>query len=203
MIAMALYTLACWGVTAAVAWRCWKKWRRGADQLRAGQWDALSLTLLVMVFPTIGTLGLLHVGSSVTGAASTALLLASGACYIARSVATRRADTATRTIRAGLGLPVARRLLRTSTVAALWLTAAFATMLLWIAIAAVRALGHRQQMTAAEPQTTVAQTNGHALTAALVVIAVGALHCLIQQFRHGREQQRVRAVEQHYLTAKD
>ncbi|GAA4120040.1 hypothetical protein [Streptomyces hundungensis] len=203
MIALVLYVVAFWGLTAALAWRCLKKWRRGADQLRAEQWDALALTLLVMTLPVIGTLGLLDAAPALTASLSGTLLLGSGGCHVAKSVSTRRADTAARAIRTGLGLPVARRLLRTTTVAALWFTAAVGTMLVWMAVAVVRDLGQRQQMTADEHQVTIETTVNHAVAATLAVIALGVVHCLIQEIRRGREQRRVRAAEQHYLAAKD
>ncbi|MEV5568187.1 hypothetical protein AB0L54_35835 [Streptomyces sp. NPDC052196] len=203
MTGMVLYVLAFWALTGALAWRCWKKWRRGADQLRADQWDALAVTLLVMPLPVIGTLGLLDAPTVITVLLCGSLFLGTGACHVAKSLSTRRADEATRTMRTGLGLPVARRLVRTTTVAAWWLTAAVLTMIGWMGAAVVSGLGHREQMTEAERQLTAAQTVDQAAGAGFVVVAAGVVHCVIQQIRRDREERRVRADEQRYLAAGD
>ncbi|MFD7019149.1 hypothetical protein [Streptomyces sp. NPDC059928] len=56
-------------------------------------------------------------------------------------------------------------------------------------------------MTDADRQISAEQTVDRAADAALVVLAAGAQHCVIQQVRRDREQRRVRADEQRYLTA--
>ncbi|MEU2873051.1 hypothetical protein ABZ769_28275 [Streptomyces olivoreticuli] len=203
MTAVALYTVALWGVTAWAARRCWTKWRHGADRLWAERWNALSVTLLVLMLPVIGTLGLSGIAPLINAAATGSLLLASGACHVAKSVATRRADTATRAMRTSLGLPVARRLMRTTTVAALWFAGAFLSLLGWLAAAAVRNAAHHQQLTGEDRRAALDQTVSHAMAAAFVVLVLGTLHCVIQQIRHDRERRRVRAAEQYYLAPED
>ncbi|WP_329467927.1 hypothetical protein [Streptomyces sp. NBC_01431] len=58
-------------------------------------------------------------------------------------------------------------------------------------------------MTDPEPQATAAQAIAQAMDAALVVLAVGAPHCVIQQIRRDHEQRRVRADEQRHLASED
>ncbi|WP_329461061.1 hypothetical protein [Streptomyces sp. NBC_01431] len=89
-------------------------------------------------------------------------------------------------MRTGLGLPVARHLLRTTTAAAWWFAAAVLTMLMWAGATVVRDAGHRRQMTDAERQISAEQTVDRAADAALVVVAAGALHCVIQQVHRDR-----------------
>lgn len=52
-------------------------------------------------------------------------LLAAAACTVAKPVATRRADTATRALRSALGLHLARLLRRPLTISLWWLPSVF------------------------------------------------------------------------------
>ncbi|MFJ4478828.1 hypothetical protein ACIQVR_32625 [Streptomyces xanthochromogenes] len=81
------------------------------------------------------TLGLVDAPTAVSAALSGTLLLGSGASHVAKTVSTRRADEAARAIRSGLGLPVARSLVRTTTVADWWFAAAVLTLLAWMGAA--------------------------------------------------------------------
>ncbi|MEV8529597.1 hypothetical protein AB0451_36710 [Streptomyces sp. NPDC052000] len=58
-------------------------------------------------------------------------------------------------------------------------------------------------MTDPEPQATAAQAIDQAMDAVLVVLAVGALRCVIQQIRRDRERRRVLADERRYLASED
>ncbi|WP_438289596.1 hypothetical protein [Streptomyces sp. HUAS TT7] len=146
MRAVLVYTVL-WSGTAAITWRCWTKWRRGADRLWAERWGVLSWTLFLLAFAVLMTLALFDATSLLTGVLSVPLLLASGACQIAKGGAARRADAATRAMCTGLGLPVARRLWSPTAVGALWFGAAFLCLMAWPTVTITRAAAHDRQQT--------------------------------------------------------
>ncbi|MFD7026553.1 hypothetical protein ACFWAR_00760 [Streptomyces sp. NPDC059917] len=188
MKAVALYTIL-WAVTAGVAWRCWRRWRQGADQLWPAKWGALSVTLLTLAFSMALTLHPLGVAPAVTISLVTVLLGGAAASMIATHVSVRRADAATRAMRTGLGLPVERRMWRPATIGILWCTGAFLLLMVW-----VLSISFDEQRLERE------QAFNAGLAIAFCVIVVGLVHAGVQKTRISREQQRVRDAEVAYLS---
>ncbi|MFD7539854.1 hypothetical protein [Streptomyces sp. NPDC059819] len=200
MRAVLLYTVA-WGITAAVVWRCWTKWRSGADRLWAERWGALAGALFLLGFSVTITLPLFVVNPTVQIALCLSPLMASGGCMVAKWVTIRRADTATRTMHGLLGLPLARRLWSPATVGALWFSDAVACLLGWMSVTTVARATDGRQHTDTEQYAAINQDFAPATVLVYAVLALGAAHVVIQIVRHMREQQHVRAAEQLYLSS--
>ncbi|MGP3691123.1 hypothetical protein ACTVZO_41730 [Streptomyces sp. IBSNAI002] len=182
-----LYTLL-WAISAGVVWRCWTKWRTGADQLWPAKWDALSQALFMLAFSTVMTLQFLEAAPVITISLVLPLLLAAAASAIAKPISTRRADAATRAMRSSLGLPVERRMWRPVTIGVLWCTGAFLLLNVWFFSVAV---GERSS------ERDQYLDNGFTVCACVVVL--GLVHAGFQEVRVGREQRRVRDAERDFL----
>ncbi|MCT9093496.1 hypothetical protein N4G70_32200 [Streptomyces sp. ASQP_92] len=190
--------VALWAVTAAVTRWCWKTWRRGNDSLWAARWGSMGWTLLIGDLAVMTTLAALNVVHLVTETVSVVLLLAAAGCAVAKPVATRRADTSTRSLRSGLGLPVARPLWRPMTVGAWWLAGGTVSMAAWLVSDAFHS-GHDAPHPAFDAPGGSPLPQGF-MAAGVVLTFLALAHCAIQEERIRREQRRVRAAEQHYLT---
>ncbi|MEU3778373.1 hypothetical protein AB0F11_35265 [Streptomyces sp. NPDC032472] len=187
MKAVVLYTLL-WAATAGVTWRCRRTWRRGADQLWPAKWDALAGTLLMLAFSTVMTLQPLDVAPVITISLALVLLMGAAASAIAKPVSARRADSATRAMRSGLGLPVERRMWRPATIGVLWCTGAFLLLNVWFFAVSIT-----------KPGPEMDPSIDHGFVISFGVIVLGLLHAGFQQVRVGREQRRVRDAEHDYL----
>ncbi|MER5888084.1 hypothetical protein ABT160_30055 [Streptomyces sp. NPDC001941] len=198
---MALRTVvvlaAVWAAGAATFRWCWKTWRRGNDRLWADRWGSLGWTLLVTDLAVMTTLAALDVTQAVTELIAVGLFLAAGACAVGKSVAVRRADTATRSLRGSLGLPLARRLWRPGTVAVWWLTAGSVSMLTWLTVEALQSAHDARPAVVGTAEGT-SLPEGF-MTTGIVLVFLGLAHCVLQEERIRREQRRVRLAEQRYL----
>ncbi|MFC5253560.1 hypothetical protein [Streptomyces nigrescens] len=183
--------VALWAVTAAVTRWCWKTWRRGNDGLWAARWGSLGWTLLIGDLAVMTTLAALNVVQLLTETFAVVLLVVAAACAVAKPVATRRADTATRVLRSGLGLPLARPLWRPIAVGACWMGGTAVSMAAWLLIDATRPV-------AGGPADSPLP-HGY-MTTGIVLAVLGLAHCAIQEERIRREQRHVRTAEQQYLT---
>lgn len=189
--------VALWALTAAASRGCWTVWRRGSDRLWAARWGSLAWTLLIGDLAVTTTLAAFDAAPLWTGTVALTLLLAAAACAVAKPIATRRADTATRALRSGLGLPLARPLRRPTTLALWWLAAGGVSMTAWLLIVVAQP---DHDATHAAPSAAPGSTLPHGYVATGAVLTVlGLAHCAIQEERIRREQRRVRAAEQLYL----
>lgn len=182
-----------WVVAGWVAVRCGRIWRRGADQLWAPRWEALSTTLWVMAFAVIATI-LLQLPIAPLFLAVVALLLTLGAlaAAVARSVAVRRSEAQTRAMREGLGLATAKKLRHPVTVAMWWTMPSCAATVVWMVAASMKA---RSPVTVDGMDAAF----GEAMVLAYVGTGLGCVHAVIQWVRRERDQLRVRTTDAELL----
>lgn len=188
-----------WSVSFLAAVRCLRVWRRGADQLWAPRWDALSMALGLTSFAVISTI-LLQSPVDPLYLTLLALLLiaAAGAAAVAKAIATRRVEEQVRAMRQRMGLPTERRLYRPLTVSVWWIAPSLLAAVAWLLRAAMHAT------TAPLPDGRWPQLDS-ALDMALGIVGAGVLlgcgHAAIQQLRRTRDQRRVHEAERDYLAA--
>ncbi|MEU5240959.1 hypothetical protein ACH4UR_24755 [Streptomyces lydicus] len=184
-----IWLVALWGAV-----RCGIIWRRGADQLWAPRWEALSTTLWLMAFAVIATI-LLPLPVPPLYLAVLALLLTAAAiaAATARSAAVRRSEYGMRAMRLGLGLAVPKRLRHPATVAMWWIIPGCAAATAWMVTAAMRARPHMSP-------TAMDAAFEHAMVLAYVGTGLGLVHAVIQCVRRDREERRVRVADAAFLT---
>ncbi|WP_420082982.1 hypothetical protein ACN6AT_39340 (plasmid) [Streptomyces sp. JL4002] len=176
-----------WAATGWLVWRCWGLWRIGSDRLWPARWGALAWALLILALAAGMSLRLFGASPTTSDSVTLVLALAAAASALARLVATRRADTATRAMRSELGLPAERALWRPAAVGTLWGIGIFVLCLTGAFTAA-----------AAGWQMDTTDASG-VLRAFLGVMALAFAHVAVQHVRVHREEHRVRKAEHDYL----